>query len=923
MLAASSHAAPVNFAGPFELRDALTFYVVNETGSDFTINARWRDERQSQMDRPVLIRVFDPDEHLVYRSDDPGQRISGPPPEHVASVPVKVNGAGVYQVAVTAFGGGTLDFSTSPAMSFGVYGSPDLVGHQNQFAQSFVYLPPGLATLPMHCDGTISDLKLCDESGAVKAQAAGAQQGASATLPANGEHIWTLSVRSMSDYRLNFAGLPIILCPDPQTARAIHASVDVLTDGTICFHKFQIRAQEILKRYRAMGSLAFAVQPPDLSAFKTQWLMEPQRNQLLLGSYGVYSALPATLQQQNLDPKSPWFGTIFVWRDGNGRARADNPWTSYTRLGLTQVAETATVLGAVYTINQPFNPLFKNAALRNRVIIASLQDMMMLREHELPVGESPLYYGGERAFAFERFTRNFPWIIRDCPPDVRQVWTEGLRRFADRESIGEVANVVNQWTFIITGLQHFFDGSGEQWYADIVRRHVRWLLSRNQWSCGRRAAGYFDESEGPDATYNGITAHNLAWLQGQTRDQPLRAVLLESLRQCFELFNHTIAPEPGGKLLGCSSFCHRTPGDWTTPQYGAGAGILADQVAQVAPLAGKAWLSHQSLRNPADRHGAEAALMQNLKYLDAAAYTNKSIGPHVIANGPEISFAIWEHYARTALHGDLPMLTETNFTRNFGDEFFCVRRPGYYTFLYAGQTMSQWQKNDRPTDAHKQYPRNGGGLCMFWSPEFGSSILGKNWSAYTAATLIAEQGPSSRQQSAVGGADWEDYWSVHNTFDQQSAQASITGTLRDQPVEFKREYRFLDDKITCNLTLHAQSAVNFNAMWECFPYPLDKPSPIRVTLLDAQGNPMVNGPASAIMFQTSSAQVHLIVFAKPRRCDVGIEHCIDVYQQPHEYGRVLAELPAQWHADQSQEFQWSMMAIRADQVAAVIRRGTQ
>src|SRR5687768_4156680 len=62
-----SHAAPAsapkavaNFAGPFEIREALTFYIVNDAGGDFTLSVRFRCPRQVSMDRPVLIRVFDP-----------------------------------------------------------------------------------------------------------------------------------------------------------------------------------------------------------------------------------------------------------------------------------------------------------------------------------------------------------------------------------------------------------------------------------------------------------------------------------------------------------------------------------------------------------------------------------------------------------------------------------------------------------------------------------------------------------------------------------------------------------------------------------------------------------------------------------------------------------------------------------------------
>ena len=48
--------------------------------------------------------------------------------------------------------------------------------------------------------------------------------------------------------------------------------------------------------------------------------------------------------------------------------------------------------------------------------------------------------------------------------------------------------------------------------------------------------------------------------------------MLEALRRCYGLFNHTIAPEPDGTWLGSSGYCHRTPGDWTSAAVRRGPG---------------------------------------------------------------------------------------------------------------------------------------------------------------------------------------------------------------------------------------------------------------------------------------------------------------------------------------------------------------
>src|SRR5262245_18117112 len=114
-----------DFSGPYELRQFLTFYVVNPSGEDFSIAIRWQNERQAQMDQPMLVRVFDPNEKLLIRHDDPGLRWEGlgPPPQHTIELPIKAAPeglAGVYQVSIVGFWG-FVTFDTSPVLKWGVF----------------------------------------------------------------------------------------------------------------------------------------------------------------------------------------------------------------------------------------------------------------------------------------------------------------------------------------------------------------------------------------------------------------------------------------------------------------------------------------------------------------------------------------------------------------------------------------------------------------------------------------------------------------------------------------------------------------------------------------------------------------------------------------------------------------------------------
>lgn len=531
----------------------------------------------------------------------------------------------------------------------------------------------------------------------------------------------------------------------------------------------------------------------------------------------------------------------------------------------------------------------------------------MLREHELPIPEFEEYPGGFRAFTLSRFTSSFPLAARECPADVRAVWTEGLQRCVDHELLGHVANTANQWTFIIRGLQQFSEGVDDPWYSTIVKRHIRWLLTRNQNGWGWMPAGYFAES-GPDATYNGISLHNLGWVYGRTHDPELK----EALRQCLNLFNHTVAPEPDGTWMDATSFCPRTPNGWSKPQWSAGIGMLAGTLAEAAPLVGRAPMTQKPPTSPAQLREVEQRVSSMLTYLDRQAFTR--LGEGVLIDAAEIGFTAWQCAAESSLEGALPMLASQSFTRTFGEEFMCARRPAYYAFTYAGSPMADWQKRSRATDAHQQYPRNGGGLCMFWSPAFGVSLLAKNWSTYSAQTVLIER---------PDGVDWEDYWSVEPRFDAEHSRAMISAAILNQPVRVERALEFADDAVRCRLSLETADGAKGTGAFECFPYPLDKPGGMTVTLMDEQGRTVANdASARAVCFRSSAEEVHVIVFQQPRRCRVGVAQSVDHYNGQRQHGYVLAEIP-EGLSPGGHEVQWSIVATSQRDMASAIATAVQ
>src|SRR5262245_12570252 len=91
-------AAPPSFTGPFDVRQCLVLHIVNPSGDAFALHLRWREPDRAQTDRPLLVRVFDPDESLLIRHDAPGERSDQI--EQSVSLQVPARKPGVYQVAI-------------------------------------------------------------------------------------------------------------------------------------------------------------------------------------------------------------------------------------------------------------------------------------------------------------------------------------------------------------------------------------------------------------------------------------------------------------------------------------------------------------------------------------------------------------------------------------------------------------------------------------------------------------------------------------------------------------------------------------------------------------------------------------------------------------------------------------------------------
>ncbi len=374
---------------------------------------------QAPADSPpplLLLRAFDADEHLtawryveyvtpeVLEAVEPAEGMDIRPREDwqggpVVSLEVPLEAEGVHQVRlVSGTGGVSVSVETPQAVQWGW-------SAQNGPFRPWEGLPETLyAWVPPHAE------QLRIKGGPVLVSTEGSDLLARAesgmtTIPVDEtEQIWHFQMPD-ENWSFSAADFPLILCPTPEAARAIEASVEVLEDGTVVCHKFQRRIAELLPEILAperVGDTEELIVP--LAERREAWLQDPMRSLVLMGSY-----LPAVehyLRSQNLDPNSHWSGSIEGWEafadkegregrwdrlhgiDGLPAGASSNPHHSGTRdLALAALED------------DPTNPYFGREELLYRAAAGCLRDLMVVAEDETWPGTADLdTYPGMMAF---------------------------------------------------------------------------------------------------------------------------------------------------------------------------------------------------------------------------------------------------------------------------------------------------------------------------------------------------------------------------------------------------------------------------------------------------------------------------------------------------------------------------------------------
>ncbi len=814
---------------------AMALYLVKADAAPEPLALRLYRGNRPQGDR-ITLRLFDPEENLVLRQHlEPGQEFlhtlpgSGEiegiplpafdaparPHESMATTRVVLDAPGIWQARVVGGDHNTvvhvdLDASVRRGVSFQ---NGRFTPWRNDLSQAWFYIPRNARRLTLRGVG----VEAWDHLGERRFPPEEYDPKGPFTIDLEAtDVVWTLRFADPATWHFVASGIPLILTEDEATARAIGGSVEVLDDGTVVAHRFQRRLAELLPRLLEPANVGDTEELIALfDSEPEQWLEgNPLRNQLLRQPYGFFPHLLFALREQLLDPESHWAGTIgkAVWAESLAATTPEDRWDSF--LGVhhgqgrsgTSSSAYAKYLADAYTLDAPFNPYRGRREVLYRAAAAAFRDLMLLNESEIfPGAGSDLdTYPGMPGFVYGG--RHFPEFAKAAPhlpEEIREAWAAGLRRIVDRHWPDGLVSCRNQSSHFLVAWQNFALGTGEAADADLARRFAA------RFARTAMPAGYHREAGGPCGTYPGIQHFYMAEYYRLSGD----AEMLESIRRSYRFYNHTVAPEPDGRVFGGYNYTHRTPRGFHQEQYGGARRILADILPEVG-----LW---------APEPPSEAEQAKSAEALQASVGRPFPEKHHCL----ELNLNAWRYWTETPNRsGVWPAREKASFVRDFGGELIAVKRPGWYAAFYVGKPAGSpfylygAHGGTRPLPDHAEdaggdmwatYTTKGtarafnnGGLTLFWTPDYGNAMLaGKT--ALTRHGLVAFADDNTRHA--------EDYFRVAYQLDESAGTLRCTGQMENLPLAYERLYTFHDDHLQVDLKLTASGDVTYRRLVENLP----------------------------------------------------------------------------------------------------------
>jgi hypothetical protein len=885
--------------GPLFPSPAMALYVVKDSDAPTTARLAVRQAGLKQGDR-LMIRVFDPDEELIFwHYVEPGmmRETLQPGEDEIYGIPIAVpmtykkhdllydadvplNGrAGVYQIRVSAG-------AHNSAVTVDLPNSCDYgVSFQNGYFKPWggmkrvlhAYVPPRAEVLELRG----GPVKVYDSANKLVVDTTNTRQKATCPVPAH-KVIWRFELPEDDAWRFSCAGFPVILCENKQTAERIKASVEVLDDGTVVSWKFQKQIRQLLPDLlKHVGRTDELV--ADLANLRDELKKDPIRNVKLVSGFSpLLPAVNWALRNQNLNPDSHWCGAFGDWQAREAAAAPENRWDRLRSAGKlwagiseSKTRACADKLACAATVDFPGNPYYGKRELIYRVALSCLQDLMTLGEDEVWRGISADTdpYPGFMGFVVAQKTfPPFALAAPKLPPEVRTLWTAGLRHIVDRSYPDGLVSARNQSSHYLVAFEDFAVGSGSARYKALAKAYAQRFIR------GARPAGYMVESMGPDSSYIGMTHWHMAKYCRVSGDEAMN----EAIGKSYRFFNHTVAPEPDGTILGGFNFNHRVGQGFHNEQWSGAKGLMDGLQPEVA-----LWSEKRD----------ETARQNAIKTIDkfCASYDvgkqQSTADVYYGLTSYNTDFSRFEYWEEPRQQKPWPAQSKP-FITDIGGELVAVKRPAYYAAVYVGKPAPHphYVRSRNSPNQRTPYPDNaentggkinsrknaactGGGLSLLWTPIYGNAILAADWSPLTHHGLLASTTDGKRY--------WEDYFATTYTLDKANGILTVCGKVEQQPVSYCRTYAFDADKIRVKLALQVENDLELARFIENIP--------ALMGALKKNGVKLTAAPQKAEILDNNGKGL-VLAFAKPQKLSVQENGLTDKSMQ---IGRIEVALPTQ------------------------------
>ncbi len=449
------------------------------------------------------LRVFDPEGRLV-EFIDLGKQVK---PEEVYEIKLPVKKPGVWRFSVS--NGLTsdryqLEFTDTPV--WGIRGEMAL-GIGTGFPETmYLYVPENAKLVMAERFGNgKGSFQLLDGSQEISRFEQNGRRWLS-TIPALPGKVLTVKLDNMDNMALAFDGLPGLLCPTPAAAEKLQGGI-VKSAGLYVQGPYQKRVREATVKFKK-SDFDFKLEFPKNAPSNLEY---PQLEALLFGKYGPLAGLASAAAKQILDSGNPFYGA----NPDKKLLESEYNWQSMLQYNAAGTYFAPASLGSAIEIPTRTNPAYKNAALRNRAIIAAFYTFTVLggddilRDNDFRTNNYP---HASTFFVYEASAKAFEWMKDDLPAEYRELWREGLIRLGDKAATF-TGYQSNQWAHMINAFLSTYIATGEERFKRYFETHARAYLDMSFGSgnkFGQHPAGYYLEEYGMDGSYEQMNGYAVA-----------------------------------------------------------------------------------------------------------------------------------------------------------------------------------------------------------------------------------------------------------------------------------------------------------------------------------------------------------------------------------------------------------------------------